>query len=288
MTSTGSPPRAPTPSPISSAASNCSRHPTALHGTRHVRRVVLARPRRTRPRGLWNQLTDWVGYLRSRYPLARKIPACWAEHPEIVEELTALWLAWQSAYQDRDAPLTAPADWHDRWLPASSTASSMGPSPPTAHPSHQRRPDSAYAAPDSAMIEQGEGTPDRRRPCPYPPGHDPGSVNIDYEEFLKSATCGSPATADSASPGRTTSKTYRWTWWRGRRPPRRRKRHSPDLGSPSILKLKATPVELSGRSPSEASPCQEAEHPRVHRTGGDRATATACSGGRRRSATMFW
>jgi hypothetical protein len=60
---------------------------------------------------LMNQLDDWTGWLRHRYPLARKIPACWAQHPELVEELTALWLAWQGAYQQPDAPLTAAADW---------------------------------------------------------------------------------------------------------------------------------------------------------------------------------
>lgn len=66
---------------------------------------------------LWEELRDWVGWIRHRYPLARKIPECWDEHPELVEELTALWLAWQAAYVERDACLTAAADWHDRWLP---------------------------------------------------------------------------------------------------------------------------------------------------------------------------
>jgi hypothetical protein len=66
---------------------------------------------------LWEQLCSWVAWLRSRYPLAKCIPPCWGQHPEIVEELTALWLAWQSAYTDRNPSLTAAADWHDRWLP---------------------------------------------------------------------------------------------------------------------------------------------------------------------------
>ena len=66
---------------------------------------------------LWKELGDWVDWIRHRYPLARRIPDCWAEHPELVEELTALWLAWQAAYVERDAPLTAAAEWHDRWLP---------------------------------------------------------------------------------------------------------------------------------------------------------------------------
>jgi len=66
---------------------------------------------------LWAELTDWVGWLRGRYPLARQIPPCWWAHPELVEELTALLVAWRGAYRTPDAPATAPADWHDRWLP---------------------------------------------------------------------------------------------------------------------------------------------------------------------------
>ena len=66
---------------------------------------------------LWEALADWVGWLRGRYPLARQVPLCWWRHPELVEELTALWLAWREAYTEKGAPLTAAADWHGRWLP---------------------------------------------------------------------------------------------------------------------------------------------------------------------------
>jgi hypothetical protein len=66
---------------------------------------------------LWQELADWVGWLRSRYPLARQVPLCWWRHSELVEEMTALWLAWREAYLEKGAPLTAAADWHARWLP---------------------------------------------------------------------------------------------------------------------------------------------------------------------------
>jgi hypothetical protein len=66
---------------------------------------------------VWRRLADWVGWLRGRYPLARQVPACWWRHPELVEELTALWLAWQEAYTESSVPATACMDWHDRWLP---------------------------------------------------------------------------------------------------------------------------------------------------------------------------
>jgi len=66
---------------------------------------------------LWKRLAFWVGWLRARYPISEQLPACWWRHPELVEELTALYLAWRAAYTDPAAHLTAPADWHDRWLP---------------------------------------------------------------------------------------------------------------------------------------------------------------------------
>ena len=67
---------------------------------------------------LWQRLASWVGWLRGRYPLAEQLPGCWWRHPEIVEEITALHLAWRAAYSDPAASLTAPIDWHQHHLPA--------------------------------------------------------------------------------------------------------------------------------------------------------------------------
>lgn len=93
---------------------------------------------------LWHQLTEWVNWIRSRYPLARKIPSCWAEHPEIVEELTALYVAWQFAYENLDAPLTAAADWHDRWLPGVLHRLEHGPFALDCTSGHRARPRNLY------------------------------------------------------------------------------------------------------------------------------------------------
>jgi hypothetical protein len=93
---------------------------------------------------LWSQLTEWVDWLRARYPLAKKVPACWREHPEIVEELTALWLAWQHAYTDANAPLTAPVEWHDHWLPGLLQRFEHGPHALNCATEHTARPSSAY------------------------------------------------------------------------------------------------------------------------------------------------
>ena len=96
---------------------------------------------------LWQELGDWVDWIRHRYPLARRIPDCWAEHPELVEELTALWLAWQAAYVERDAPLTAAAEWHDRWLPGVLHRLEHGPFALDCGSSHRPRPSTLYAPP---------------------------------------------------------------------------------------------------------------------------------------------
>src|SRR4051812_14313636 len=65
----------------------------------------------------WRALAGWVGWLRGRYPLATQVPLCWWRHPELVEELTSVWLAWRDAYVEKGAPLTGGADWHARVLP---------------------------------------------------------------------------------------------------------------------------------------------------------------------------
>ena len=94
---------------------------------------------------LWDELTGWVAWIRNRYPLARRIPECWTRHPEVVEELTALWLAWHAAYTERDAPLTSAIDWHDRWLPGVLHRLEHGPFALNCDQAHHDRPPSAYA-----------------------------------------------------------------------------------------------------------------------------------------------
>jgi hypothetical protein len=93
---------------------------------------------------LWQELKTWVGWLTSRYPIARKLPSCWTKHPEVVEELTALWLAWHGAYETADPQLTAPADWHDRWLPGLLQRLERGAFAIPCGTDHEPRPSGAY------------------------------------------------------------------------------------------------------------------------------------------------
>jgi hypothetical protein len=89
--------------------------PQAANGPR--RPIVWSRLTGSDLERTWTALADWVGWLRGRYPLANQVPLCWWRHPELVEELSALWLAWREAYLEKGAPLTAGADWHARCLP---------------------------------------------------------------------------------------------------------------------------------------------------------------------------
>jgi hypothetical protein len=63
-------------------------------------------------------LVDWLARIYLRYPdAAAGLPDCWAWHPDVIEELLWLWHAWLAAYHDTRAPVTAAADWHDRYRP---------------------------------------------------------------------------------------------------------------------------------------------------------------------------
>ena len=56
--------------------------------------------------------------LRARHPeMYNRLGACWYQHPDVLDELTALRSAWYAAYRDPEAPATAAIEWHDRWLP---------------------------------------------------------------------------------------------------------------------------------------------------------------------------
>ncbi|ATL67382.1 hypothetical protein CRH09_15425 [Nocardia terpenica] len=69
---------------------------------------------------LWEELADWVTWLRHRYQLGSRIPACWWRHEAAVEELTALMAAHAAAYtcpaERRDLACEDLIAWHTQWL----------------------------------------------------------------------------------------------------------------------------------------------------------------------------
>lgn len=89
--------------------------PAAVGGDYEVQDVALAEPASYVPycwrhvsaaeaRGLWVRLREWVDWVNARYFSSswESIRPCWFRHPAAVEELTALWAAWESAYRAPD------------------------------------------------------------------------------------------------------------------------------------------------------------------------------------------
>jgi hypothetical protein len=66
---------------------------------------------------VWAWLIDWVGWVVDRYQLAEEVPACWYQHPPLIEELSALAAAWHTAYDDA-AAADGPLLWHERFARA--------------------------------------------------------------------------------------------------------------------------------------------------------------------------
>lgn len=70
-------------------------------------------------RGLWIRLREWVDWVNGRYFASswESIRPCWFRHPAAVEELTALWAAWEAAYRatdDGDGFSDAALWWHEK------------------------------------------------------------------------------------------------------------------------------------------------------------------------------
>lgn len=89
--------------------------PAAVGGDYEVQDVAPAEPAPYVPycwkhvsaseaRGLWVRLREWVDWVNARYFSSswESIRPCWFRHPAAVEELTALWAAWESAYRASD------------------------------------------------------------------------------------------------------------------------------------------------------------------------------------------
>ena len=59
----------------------------------------------------WEAFVEWAEwYLRHFEVPSSVVPECWTQHAVLVEELTAIWTAWQVAYQP-EATGRAPLEW---------------------------------------------------------------------------------------------------------------------------------------------------------------------------------
>jgi len=63
----------------------------------------------------WGTLREWVEWVTTRFDVpVTLIPSCWWKHPALVEELSALHVAWRTAYDKQDTGL-GPVMWLERW-----------------------------------------------------------------------------------------------------------------------------------------------------------------------------
>lgn len=58
-----------------------------------------------------DELEEWVQWLVTRYRIDDIILPCWWQHGAVIEELSALWWAWQ-AMNGAEAMPTDPLQWH--------------------------------------------------------------------------------------------------------------------------------------------------------------------------------
>lgn len=67
---------------------------------------------------LLTELRQWVDWYNDRYGVnaESRIAGCWYRHAPVVEELTAVWVAWRVAYYGHKTPSDAPVYWHERIL----------------------------------------------------------------------------------------------------------------------------------------------------------------------------
>ena len=112
-------------------------------------------------------LTEWVDWLRHRYPVARTLPPCWRRHPELIEELSALHWAWRAAFHGDEARPSAPADFHGHYLPG--VLDRVRRWGVHCGDVHDPRAEGVYGPPgrpSTASLDDGTGAPDSCRQDP--------------------------------------------------------------------------------------------------------------------------
>ena len=63
------------------------------------------------------ELTQWAGTVLRREYGGYQLPACWANHPHAVWELSTLAAEWHRTYSHKQPSLDRALEFHDRWLP---------------------------------------------------------------------------------------------------------------------------------------------------------------------------
>jgi len=121
-------------------------------------------------RGDLLDLAVWLAEVWLRYDDA-VLPACWAWHPGLVEDLRSLRVAHAAAYHPRTGTAALAADWHDRLRPRALTrfGQAYGRCTPASHLS----PGAAHPATATGLTEalsaiSDAWTTSRSAPTPTP------------------------------------------------------------------------------------------------------------------------
>lgn len=64
------------------------------------------------------ELSEWIGTVLVQYDLDGGIVPCWYRHPDVVQVLLDLRLAWLTTYRNPEGKVLGALDWHQRYLPA--------------------------------------------------------------------------------------------------------------------------------------------------------------------------
>ena len=51
----------------------------------------------------WHDLRSWSVWMVRTFHLSRTFPPCWPQHPQLVEEMAALWMRWQDGLAGTEA-----------------------------------------------------------------------------------------------------------------------------------------------------------------------------------------
>ncbi|WP_157255089.1 hypothetical protein [Nonomuraea typhae] len=90
------------------------------------------------------ELADWVREVLFAWPEAqRAFLPCWTRHWDVIEELSALYGAWKTAYLWEGASSRDASEYLDRWLPGAIARASvrLRPCAQSHHPDGERRDD---------------------------------------------------------------------------------------------------------------------------------------------------
>ncbi|WP_051613557.1 hypothetical protein [Rhodococcus sp. UNC23MFCrub1.1] len=160
---------------------------------------------------LWDEVTDWVWWLRDRYELTERIPRCWYRHGPVVEEFTAVFASWSEAYGGESGL----SRWHsqDLWPLIERLEVIAG--------FEQCQADGCSH--DSGFLHAPEGTEAVMEPLVDPSGRDADEpvstvdamvVGVVDESVMLSAVVSGEATAlDAGLPhGRYRLDGRLWTW----------------------------------------------------------------------------